>query len=58
MFSHQFNPDVTPGDAAAHPKTCKAPMPTREELLARCSFPSVNTNKYLNRMIRNGNSRA
>ncbi|NWC63697.1 DUF2737 family protein [Cedecea sp. P7760] len=58
MFSHQFNPDVTPGDASARHKSCKAPMPTKAELLARCSFPSVNQNKYLNRMIRNGNSRA
>ncbi|WP_336709929.1 MULTISPECIES: DUF2737 family protein [unclassified Cedecea] len=33
-------------------------MPTKAELLARCSFPSVNTNSHLDRMIRNGNSRA
>ncbi|WP_237717574.1 MULTISPECIES: DUF2737 family protein [unclassified Enterobacter] len=43
---------MTPGDASALPKCCKAPMPTKAELLARCSFPGVNQNKYLNRMIR------
>ncbi|NIF57493.1 DUF2737 family protein [Enterobacter sp. Ap-916] len=52
MFNHQYNPDMTPGDASALPKCCKAPMPTKAELLARCSFPGVNQNKYLNRMIR------
>ncbi len=28
-----------------------APMPSREELLARNSFGSVNDNKYLDRML-------
>lgn len=27
------------------------PMPSREELLARNSFPSVNQNKHLDRML-------
>ncbi|HEY3984616.1 DUF2737 family protein [Cedecea sp.] len=58
MFSHQFNPDITPGDIVARPKFKQSPMPTKAELLARCSFPSVNTNRHLDRMIRNGNSRA
>ncbi|HHA4778282.1 TPA: DUF2737 family protein, partial [Escherichia coli] len=30
------------------------PMPSREELLKRNSFPSVNKNKYLNAMWRKG----
>ncbi|EOM1599060.1 DUF2737 family protein [Escherichia coli] len=30
------------------------PMPSREELLKRNSFPSVNQNKYLNAMLRKG----
>ncbi|EER2066489.1 TPA: DUF2737 family protein, partial [Escherichia coli] len=30
------------------------PMPSREELLKRNSFPSVNQNKYLNAMWRSG----
>ncbi|WP_336707612.1 MULTISPECIES: DUF2737 family protein [unclassified Cedecea] len=54
MFSHQFNPDITPGDIVARPKFKQSPMPTKAELLARCSFPSVNQNKYLTRMIRSG----
>ncbi|EAW3541985.1 DUF2737 family protein, partial [Salmonella enterica] len=28
------------------------PMPTREELLQRNSFPSINENKYLNAILR------
>ncbi|EGY1757213.1 DUF2737 family protein, partial [Salmonella enterica] len=28
------------------------PMPTREELLRRNSFPSINENKYLNAILR------
>ena len=31
-------------------KQNEKPMPSREELLARKSFPSVNDNKYLNRI--------
>ena len=30
------------------------PMPSREELLKRKSFGSVNDNKYLNAMLRKG----
>lgn len=39
------------GTSIAAPKYdhCKEPMPSREELLARNSFGSVNDNKYLNR---------
>ncbi|MDT3523229.1 DUF2737 family protein [Cronobacter sakazakii] len=30
------------------------PMPSREELMSRNSFGSVNNNKYLNRWLRQG----
>lgn len=32
-------------------KQNQPPMPSREELLARNSFGSVNANKYLNRLM-------
>lgn len=38
-------------DAARAPHHDKQPMPSREELLARNSFGSVNDNKWLNRDI-------
>lgn len=53
-MSYQYDANVTPGDLTVNARFKKAPMPTKAELLARCSFPSVNTNKYLNRMIRSG----
>lgn len=39
------------GTSLAAPKydKCREPMPSREELLKRNSFGSVNDNKYLNR---------
>lgn len=41
------------GTTAAAPKHDKLnrPMPSREELLSRNSFGSVNDNKHLNRMM-------
>jgi hypothetical protein len=57
-MSYQYDASVTPGDLIVRTKFKQSPMPTKAELLARCSFPSVNQNKYLSRMIRNGNSRA
>ncbi|NIG81803.1 DUF2737 family protein [Klebsiella sp. Ap-873] len=57
-MSYQYDANVTPGDLTVNARFKKAPMPTKAELLARCSFPSVNTNRHLDRMIRNGNSRA
>ncbi len=42
------------GTTTAAPKYTKQnekPMPSCEELLARNSFPSVNTNRYLNKML-------
>ena len=42
------------GTTTAAPKYAKQnekPMPSREELLARNSFPSVNQNKHLDRML-------
>lgn len=37
--------------APKYDKQNQAPMPSREELLARNSFGSVNDNKYLDRML-------
>lgn len=44
------------GTTTAAPKYEKLnkPMPSREELLARNSFGSVNDNKHLNRMLAGG----
>lgn len=42
------------GTTTAAPKYTKQnekPMPSREELLARNSFPSVNTNRHLDKML-------
>ena len=42
------------GTTTAAPKYTKQnekPMPSREELLARNSFPSVNQNKHMDRML-------
>lgn len=40
------------GSSSAAPKYVKPePMPSKEELLKRNSFGSVNDNKYLNKMI-------
>nr|WP_142626321.1 DUF2737 family protein [Salmonella enterica] len=36
-------------------KPNQPPMPSREELLARNSFGSVNDNKYLNRLLEKKN---
>ena len=41
------------GTTTAAPKyTKQKPMPSREELLARNSFPSVNQNKHLDRALK------
>ena len=43
------------GTTTAAPKYTKQnekPMPSREELLARNSFPSVNQNKHLDRALK------
>lgn len=37
--------------APKYDKQNQAPMPSREELLARNSFGSPNDNKYLNQML-------
>ena len=47
------------GTTTAAPKYTKQnekPMPSREELLARNSFGSVNNNKHLDRMLKNGSA--
>ncbi|EJE9216770.1 DUF2737 family protein [Salmonella enterica] len=46
------------GTTTAAPKFTKPnqpPVPSREELLARNSFGSVNDNKYLNRLLEKKN---
>jgi hypothetical protein len=42
---YNYNPDITPGDLIARQRS--NPMPSRQELLKRQSFPSVNDNKFL-----------
>lgn len=42
------------GSSSAAPKYTKQnekPMPSREELLVRNSFPSVNTNRHLDKIL-------
>ncbi|UYW75570.1 DUF2737 family protein [Pseudocitrobacter faecalis] len=46
MLARQYDPSLTPGELVARQRI--RPYPSREELLARNSFPSVNENKYLN----------
>ncbi|HDI4953551.1 TPA: DUF2737 family protein [Salmonella enterica] len=45
-----YNPDILPAELISRHKI--KPMPTREELLQRNSFPSINENKYLNAILR------
>lgn len=45
MMNHTYNPDITPGDLTVRQRV--KPMPSRQELIKRCSFPSVNDNKFL-----------
>ncbi|NCH68065.1 DUF2737 family protein, partial [Cronobacter sakazakii] len=40
--------------APKYEKRNSPPMPSREELMKRNSFGSVNNNKYLNRWLRQG----
>ncbi|EFA4035160.1 DUF2737 family protein [Escherichia coli O120:H10] len=48
------NPGILPAEMIIRQRV--KPMPSREELLKRNSFPSVNENKYLNAMWRKGGS--
>ncbi|WP_336293571.1 DUF2737 family protein [Cronobacter dublinensis] len=52
MITH--DPLITPSELAARVKY--QPMPSREELMKRNSFGSVNNNKYLNRWLGKGNA--
>lgn len=45
-----YNPGILPAEMIIRQRV--KPMPSREELLKRNSFPSVNQNKYLNAMWR------
>ncbi len=47
-----YNPSILPAEMIIRQRV--KPMPSREELLKRNSFPSVNQNKYLNAMWRSG----
>lgn len=47
-----YNPGILPAEIIIRQRV--KPMPSREELLKRKSFGSVNDNKYLNAMWRSG----
>ncbi|MED9640202.1 DUF2737 family protein [Escherichia coli] len=47
-----YNPGILPAEMIIRQRVKR--MPSREELLKRNSFPSVNQNKYLNAMWRSG----
>ncbi|EGO7647287.1 TPA: DUF2737 family protein [Escherichia coli] len=47
-----YNPGILPAEMIIRQRA--KPMPSREELLKRNSFGSVNDNKYLNAMWRSG----
>ncbi|ELR6922385.1 DUF2737 family protein [Escherichia coli] len=47
-----YNPGILPAEMIILQRV--KPMPSREELLKRNSFCSVNDNKYLNAMWRKG----
>ncbi|WP_417650768.1 DUF2737 family protein [Escherichia coli] len=47
-----YNPSILPAEMIIRQRV--KPMSSREELLKRNSFPSVNQNKYLNAMLRSG----
>ncbi|WP_064757783.1 DUF2737 family protein, partial [Escherichia coli] len=47
-----YNPGILPAEMIIRQRV--KPMPSREELLKRKSFCSVNDNKYLNAMWRSG----
>ncbi|GAB0913477.1 DUF2737 family protein [Escherichia coli] len=47
-----YNPGILPAEMIIRQRVKL--MPSREELLKRNSFPSVNQNKYLNAMWRKG----
>ncbi len=50
-----YNPGILPAEMIIRQRV--KPMPSREELLKRKSFGSVNDNKYLNAMLRKGGNR-
>ncbi|EFH9437912.1 DUF2737 family protein [Escherichia coli] len=47
-----YNPGILPAEMIIRQRVKS--MPSREELLKRNSFPSVNQNKYLNAMLQSG----
>ncbi|EBW8686594.1 DUF2737 family protein [Salmonella enterica] len=52
MRGLSYDPVILPSEMIIRQRV--KPMPSREELLKRNSFPSVNQNKYLNAMLRSG----
>ncbi|EAV4110476.1 DUF2737 family protein [Salmonella enterica subsp. enterica serovar Chester] len=52
MRGLSYDPGILPSEMIIRHRF--KPMPSREELLKRNSFPSVNQNKYLNAMLRSG----
>ena len=46
----QYNPDISPGDLVIRRRF--KPMPDREELLKRHSFPGPDDNRYISLMIK------
>jgi hypothetical protein len=50
MINNAYNADITPGDITVRSRYKEYPMPSKQELLARNSFQSVNENKWLNGM--------
>ncbi|EHW1862413.1 DUF2737 family protein [Salmonella enterica subsp. enterica serovar Rubislaw] len=50
MRGVSYDPGTLPAELIIRHKI--KPMPTREELLQRNLFPSINENKYLNAMLR------
>ncbi|WP_225402820.1 DUF2737 family protein [Escherichia coli] len=47
-----YNPGILPAEMIIRQRV--KPMPSREELLKRNSFPSVNQNKYLKQQKEHG----
>ncbi|HFI7433946.1 TPA: DUF2737 family protein [Escherichia coli] len=50
MIGNFYDPFLTPNELVARQRM--KPYPTREELLSRNSFKSVNQNKYLDLILR------
>ncbi|MEL4016991.1 DUF2737 family protein [Dryocola clanedunensis] len=47
-----YNPDLTPGDIIARPKFKQSQMPSEKELKARHSFPCPDSNRHIDKFIK------